>query len=58
MELLEARDGLGAAMKESERILDAALECTFPASDPVAVQSAFEAACEREQQQPGDVSGE
>jgi hypothetical protein len=45
-------------MKESERILDAAIECTFPASDPVAVQSAFEAACEREQQQPGDVSGE
>jgi hypothetical protein len=32
----------------SERILDAAIECTFPASDPIAVQSAFAAACERE----------
>lgn len=32
----------------SERILDAAIECTFPASDPIAVHNAFEAACERE----------
>lgn len=32
----------------SEEILDAAIECTFPASDPIAIQSAFEAACERE----------
>jgi hypothetical protein len=32
----------------AEGILDAAIECTFPASDPIAVQSAFAAACERE----------
>lgn len=32
----------------SERILDAAIECTFPASDPVSIQSAFDAARERE----------
>jgi hypothetical protein len=36
------------ASLSSERILDAAIECTFPASDPIAVQNAFEAACERE----------
>lgn len=49
---------MGTAMKESEQILDAAIECTFPASDPIAVQSAFEAACEREERLPNDVSGE
>lgn len=38
-----SRNGLS-----SERILDAAIECTFPASDPIAVQSAFDAACKRE----------
>jgi hypothetical protein len=32
----------------SERLLDAAIECTFPASDPIAVQHAFETACARE----------
>ena len=32
----------------SERILDAAIECTFPASDPIAIQGAFDAACKRE----------
>jgi hypothetical protein len=32
----------------SESILDAAIECSFPASDPIAVQSAFDAACKRE----------
>lgn len=36
------------AFQESERILDAAIECTFPASDPIAMHSAFRAACERE----------
>jgi hypothetical protein len=36
----------------SERLLDAAIECTFPASDPIAVQQAFTAACEREDQPP------
>jgi hypothetical protein len=44
--------------QESERILDAAIECTFPASDPIAVQSAFEAACARQDREFGDVSGE
>lgn len=43
-------------MSESERILDAAIECTFPASDPISVQSAFEAACRRECELPDDVS--
>ena len=38
----------------SERILDAAIECTFPASDPIAVQSAFAAACERERERDAD----
>jgi hypothetical protein len=37
-----------ALLGSSERILDAAIEFTFPASDPIAVQRAFEAACERE----------
>jgi hypothetical protein len=32
----------------SEEILDAAIECTFPASDPIAIQNAFDAACRRE----------
>jgi hypothetical protein len=36
------------AQPSSESILDAAIECTFPASDPIAIQSAFAAACERE----------
>lgn len=33
---------------ESERLLDVAIECTFPASDPIAVHGAFQAACESE----------
>jgi hypothetical protein len=41
-------------IQESERLLDAAIECTFPASDPVAVNIAFEAACEREVQMIND----
>lgn len=36
----------------SERILDAAIECTFPASDPIAIQHAFEVACKREGEGP------
>jgi hypothetical protein len=44
------------AFQESERILDAAIECTFPASDPIAVHSAFRAACEREATPPDDLS--
>ena len=33
----------------SEALLDAAIECTFPASDPIAIDAAFEAARRREQ---------
>ena len=33
----------------SEAILDAAVEYTFPASDPIAIDSAFYAAREREE---------
>jgi hypothetical protein len=33
----------------SEELLDAAVEHTFPASDPIAVASAYEAARRREQ---------
>jgi hypothetical protein len=32
----------------SEAVLDAAVECTFPASDPISVDHAFHAARERE----------
>ena len=32
----------------SEDLLDAAVEYTFPASDPIAIQSAFERARKRE----------
>lgn len=45
-------------IEESERLLDAAIECTFPASDPVAVHAAFEAACEREVWLPHEISDE
>jgi hypothetical protein len=44
------------AFQESERILDAAIECTFPASDPIAVHSAFRAACDREATPPDEPS--
>jgi hypothetical protein len=40
--------GGGSSPPPSEHILDAAIECTFPASDPIAVQHAFETACARE----------
>jgi hypothetical protein len=43
--------------EESERLLDAAIECTFPASDPIAVHNAFQAACEREASLHDAVSG-
>lgn len=32
----------------SEALLDVAVECTFPASDPIAIQSAFDRAKKRE----------
>ena len=43
---------------ESERLLDDAIECSFPASDPIAVQDAFDAACEREDRRACDVNDE
>lgn len=39
-----------SAALSSERLLDAAIECTFPASDPIAIQNAFEVACQRERE--------
>ena len=43
-------------LAESERLLDEAIECSFPASDPIAVQDAYEAACEREDREARRVS--
>ena len=40
--------GEGCDLPPSERVLDAAIECTFPASDPIAIEHAFKAACARE----------
>lgn len=37
-----------SSIPESEALLDAAVEYTFPASDPIAVDHAFRAATERE----------
>jgi hypothetical protein len=44
-----------SAESSSEEILDAGVEGTFPASDPVSVDNAYETAYEREQRrkQPG-----
>ena len=36
----------------SEALLDAAVECTFPASDPISIDHAFSAAREREEARP------
>jgi hypothetical protein len=33
----------------AERLLDQAIECTFPASDPIAVADAFASALERDE---------
>ena len=43
---------------DSEALLDAAVECTFPASDPIAVDHAFKAASERENRARDDEAGE
>jgi hypothetical protein len=32
----------------SEEVLDVAVECTFPASDPLAIDAAYDSACVRE----------
>jgi hypothetical protein len=47
---------MGPGPLESERLLDDAIECSVPASDPIAVQDAFDAACEREHRQACDVN--
>jgi hypothetical protein len=41
----------------SEALLDAAVEYTFPASDPIAVDHAFKAASEREGRAADDDKG-
>ena len=48
IDLDSRRDGDLHSPPPSECILDAAIECTFPASDPIAVHGAFAAACARE----------
>jgi hypothetical protein len=37
----------------AERLLDQAIELTFPASDPIAVDSAFRSARKRDQREAG-----
>jgi hypothetical protein len=32
-----------------EQVLDVAVELTFPASDPIAIEHSFQSACRREQ---------
>ena len=39
----------GTKLSAAERILDLAIEFTFPASDPIAVEHAFPSARKREQ---------
>lgn len=43
-----AEDRILGSSPSSEALLDAAVEYTFPASDPIAIQSAFEHARKRE----------
>lgn len=42
----------------SEEVVDAGVQQTFPASDPPAVEGAFETAYEREQRHPGAGEGQ
>jgi hypothetical protein len=44
-----AAERLATAPSDSESLLDAAVEYTFPASDPIAVETAFKAARRREE---------
>ena len=50
------KTGYMGRLAESERLLDEAIECSFPASDPIAVQDAYEAACQREDREARRVS--
>jgi hypothetical protein len=43
-----AEDPAAGSPPSSEALLDAAVEYTFPASDPIAIQNAFERARKRE----------
>jgi hypothetical protein len=43
-----AEDPILGSSPSSEALLDAAVEYTFPASDPIAIQNAFERARSRE----------
>jgi hypothetical protein len=43
-----AEDPILGSSPSSEALLDAAVEFTFPASDPIAIQNAFERARKRE----------
>jgi hypothetical protein len=45
---------MAAKRSAAERILDRAIELTFPASDPIAVEHAFRSARKREQAQTAD----
>jgi hypothetical protein len=47
---IRAEDPLAGPRPSSEALLDAAVEYTFPASDPIAIQSAFDRAKKREAQ--------
>jgi hypothetical protein len=50
----------GKSMKDNEtrsaaeRLLDQAIECTFPASDPIAVAHAFASALKRDEDDASD----
>ena len=43
-----AEDPILSSSPSSEALLDAAVEYTFPASDPIAIQNAFQRARKRE----------
>jgi hypothetical protein len=43
-----------AVDSDAERLLDQAIELTFPASDPIAVDDAFASARQRERMQEAD----
>jgi hypothetical protein len=45
----EAAAGKPDPQASAERLLDAAVEMTFPASDPISVEHAFKAASERDE---------
>lgn len=50
--MIERRSQERKAIPRSEALLDAAVEYTFPASDPISVDHAFGKARERERKAP------